>query len=89
MSVRSIRVTSAPCFLAERAAAHPAQPAPMTATFILAFTQGVAEATEGANVLVDGFGVIAMVAMAPLIALQILGFVFKVKSKKEGLESNE
>lgn len=62
---------------------------PMTATFILAFTQGVAEATEGANVLVDGFGVIAMVAMAPLIALQILGFVFKVKSKKGGLESNE
>ena len=62
---------------------------PMTATFILAFTQGVAEATEGANVLVDGFGVIAMVAMAPLIALQVLGFVFKVKSKKGGLESNE
>lgn len=61
---------------------------PMTATFILAFAQGVAEATEGANVLVDGFGMIAMVALTPLIALQVLGFIFKIKSKKGGLESN-
>lgn len=62
---------------------------PMTATFILAFTQGAAEAIEGANVLVDGFGVIAMVAMTPIIALQILGFIFKVKSKKGGIDNNE
>jgi len=61
---------------------------PMTATFILAFTQGAADAIEGANVLVDGFGVIAMVAMTPLIALQILGLIFKVRSKKE-LSNNE
>lgn len=60
---------------------------PMTATFILAYTQGAAEAIEGANVLVDGFGVIAMVAMTPLIALQILGLIFKIKSKKGGFES--
>lgn len=59
---------------------------PMTATFILAFVQGVAEAIDGANVLIDGFGMIAMVAMTPLIALQILGLVFKIKSKKEGVE---
>ena len=58
----------------------------MTATFILAFTQGAAEAIEGADVLVDGFGLIAMVAMTPLIALQVLGLVFKIKSKKEGVE---
>lgn len=56
---------------------------PMTATFILAYAQGAAEAIEGANVLVDGFGVIAMVALTPLIALQILGLIFKAKSKKE------
>lgn len=62
---------------------------PMTATFILAYAQGVAEAVEGANVLVDGFGVIAMVAMTPLIALQILGLVFKMKSKKEGVAEDE
>lgn len=62
---------------------------PMTATFILAYAQGAAEAIEGANVLVDGFGIIAMVAMTPLIALQILGFIFKMKSKKGGMENND
>jgi hypothetical protein len=58
---------------------------PMTATFILAFAQGVADAIEGADVLVDGFGMIAMVAMTPLIALQILGLIYKAKSHKGGL----
>ncbi|MDD4752992.1 MAG: DUF1538 domain-containing protein [Desulfitobacteriaceae bacterium] len=58
---------------------------PMTATFILAFAHGAAQAIEGANVLVDGFGMIAMVAMTPIIALQTLGFIFKIKSKKEGI----
>ena len=63
---------------------------PMTITFISAFTRGAAEATEGANVLVDGFGMISIVTMAPLIALQILGFIFKIKSKNGGIEySNE
>lgn len=60
---------------------------PMTATFIFAFVQGAAEATESANVLIDGFGMIAMVALTPLIALQVLGFIFKLKSKKGGLEN--
>lgn len=62
---------------------------PMTATFILAFAQGVAEAIEGADVMLDGFGIIAMVAMTPLIALQILGLLFKIKAKKGGLEQHE
>jgi hypothetical protein len=61
---------------------------PMTATFVLAYAQGAAEAIEGADVLVDGFGMIAMVAMTPIIALQILGLIFKIKSKRGGLEQN-
>lgn len=56
---------------------------PMTATFVLAFAQGAANAIPTANVLIDGFGVIAMVAMTPLVAIQILGLIFKIKSKKE------
>lgn len=56
---------------------------PMTATFVLAFAQGAANAISTANVLIDGFGVIAMVAMTPLVAIQILGLMFKIKSKKE------
>lgn len=58
---------------------------PMTATFIFAFAQGVSSQAASANVLIDGFGIIAMVAMAPLISLQILGVIYKLKSKKGGL----
>lgn len=62
---------------------------PMTATFILAFAHGAADAVEGASVMIDGFGVIAMVAMMPLIALQLLGLIFKVKSAKGGGAAHE
>lgn len=60
---------------------------PMTATFILAFTQGAAEATSGASILIDGFGMIATVAMMPIITLQILGFIFRMKQKKEAVSN--
>ena len=61
---------------------------PMTATFILAFSQGVAGATQGADVLADGFGMIAMVAMTPIIALQALGLLFLIKTKRRGAKKN-
>ena len=53
----------------------------MTSTFILSFTLG-ASAASGGNPAVDAFGVIALVAMTPLIAIQILGMVFKVKNER-------
>ncbi|NLM74569.1 MAG: DUF1538 domain-containing protein [Clostridiaceae bacterium] len=56
---------------------------PMSATFILAFVQGVAEFVPYADVVVDGFGVIAMVTLMPMIALQLLGLIFRIKSRKE------
>ena len=52
---------------------------PMTATFVLAFAQGAATSIESANVLVDGFGVIAMVAMAPVFSLTLLGTLYQRK----------
>ena len=58
---------------------------PMTATFSLAFAQGVAEATEGADVLMDAFGVITMVALTPLIAIQVLGLIYEGKANKKEL----
>jgi len=54
---------------------------PMTATFVLAFAQGAADVVPTANVLVDGFGVIAMVAMAPVLSLMIVGAVFRRKEQ--------
>lgn len=62
---------------------------PMTATFILAFAQGAAEYIPTANVLTDGFGVIAMVAMTPLVAIQVLGLLFRIKAKKGGIDTSE
>lgn len=55
---------------------------PMTATFVLAFAQGAADNIETANVLVDGFGVIAMIAMAPVFSLMIVGTIFQHKKAK-------
>lgn len=57
---------------------------PMTATFVLAFAQGAANGIPTANVMEDGFGVIAMVAMMPLVAIQILGLIYKIKAGQDG-----
>ncbi|MCL2044110.1 MAG: DUF1538 domain-containing protein [Treponema sp.] len=56
---------------------------PMTATFILAFIQGVAASRGDANLLRDGFGMISLVCMIPIVTMQILGLVYKVKTKKQ------
>lgn len=54
---------------------------PMTATFLLPFAIGACTAVGG-NAVTDAFGVVAMVAMAPLIAIQVLGIVYKIRIKK-------
>lgn len=59
---------------------------PMTATFILAFMQGAANAFEGADLMSDGFGMIATVAMTPIITLEVLGLIFAIKSRTKGDE---
>ncbi len=61
---------------------------PMTATFILAFTQGVAAGVPQADLLLDGFGVVALVAMAPLITLQILGLISVWRGKRQRLRDS-
>ena len=53
----------------------------MTASFLLPLALGVCGAVGG-NVATEGFGVVAMVAMTPLIAIQILGLVYKIKTDK-------
>jgi hypothetical protein len=58
---------------------------PLTATFTLAFVQGAANAFETASVLTEGFGMIAMVALFPIITLQILGLIFVKRSRKVGI----
>ena len=49
----------------------------MTATFTLPFAMGACRAVGG-NMMTDAFGVVAMVAMMPLITIQALGLIYKL-----------
>jgi hypothetical protein len=51
---------------------------PLTSTFILPFAIGACHGLNG-NILSDAFGIVAMVAMTPLITIQLLGFNSVVK----------
>lgn len=53
---------------------------PMTATFLLPFAIGACQTVRG-NIVQDAFGIVAMVAMTPLITIQILGVVYKLRAK--------
>lgn len=54
---------------------------PMTSTFLLPLSIGVCEALGG-NLMTDAFGVVALVALTPLIAIQLMGLVYKLKTGK-------
>lgn len=54
---------------------------PMTATFLLPLTMGACEAL-GRDILTDAFGVVAMVAMTPLITIQLLGLLYQRKIRR-------
>ena len=54
---------------------------PMTATFLLPLAMGACE-SFGGNIITDAFGIVSMVAMTPLIAIQIMGLIFKIKELK-------
>ena len=54
---------------------------PMTATFLLPFAMGACEGVGG-NVLSDAFGVVAMVAMTPLLTIQLLGLAYQWKLRR-------
>lgn len=53
----------------------------MTSAFLMPFALGAA-ATIGTNILTDAFGLVAFVAMAPLITIQLLGLIYKEKMKR-------
>jgi len=55
---------------------------PMTATFSLAFVQGIAAQVPSADLVTDGFGMIAIVAMMPIVALELLGALYQLQMSK-------
>ncbi len=54
---------------------------PMTAAFLLPLAQGACTAVEG-NIATDAFGVVAMVAMTPLITIQVMGMASKIAGNR-------
>ena len=59
---------------------------PMTATFLLPFAMGATTALGG-NVMTDAFGLVALVAMMPLIVVQVMGAIYVVKTRRNAQES--
>ena len=58
---------------------------PMAVTFLLAITVGIASAMEGRDPVTDGFGLIALIALAPILSIMILGIIVHIKlRRKEG-----
>ena len=54
---------------------------PLTATFMLPFAMGACTAIGG-NIMSDAFGLVAMVAMMPLITVQVMGAISKLRAGK-------
>lgn len=52
----------------------------MTTTFLLPLSIGACEAAGG-HVMTDAFGVVALVALTPLIAIQLMGLQYQFKLK--------
>ncbi len=55
---------------------------PMTVTFILTMALGVAASLEGRDPLLDGFGMIALVALTPIITVLVLGLLYCRKERE-------
>ncbi len=54
---------------------------PMTSTFLIPLSIGVC-VSVGGDIMSDAFGVVALVALTPLIAIQIMGLSYKIKLQR-------
>lgn len=55
---------------------------PMAVTFLMALAVGVAAGIEGRDPIIDGFGLIALIALAPILSILVLGIYFRIKKVK-------
>lgn len=58
---------------------------PMTVTFILAMTVGTATGLEGRDPVAEGFGLVALVALAPILAVLVLGIVYRFNESRDNV----
>ncbi|WP_334295312.1 DUF1538 domain-containing protein [Cuneatibacter caecimuris] len=60
---------------------------PMTAAFLLPLAQGAC-VTLGGNIVTDAFGVVAMVAMTPLITIQVMGLYARIMNSRNSVKTD-
>lgn len=70
---------STPSFISAAFDAGGVATGPMTVTFVMAIALGAAGALEGRDAVADGFGLIALVALAPILSVMILGILYSRK----------
>jgi hypothetical protein len=61
---------------------------PMTSTFLLPLAKGAAEGMER-SLMENAFGIVAVIAMAPLVVIQLLGLIYRSKLTVSDMESRE
>ncbi len=70
---------STPSFISAAFDAGGVATGPMTVTFVMAIALGAAGALEGRDAVADGFGLIALVALAPILSVMTLGILYSRK----------
>jgi hypothetical protein len=58
---------------------------PIIVSFIVSFVQGIASQSGAFASIADGFGMIALVAVIPIITLEVLGIIYRINSAKGGV----
>jgi hypothetical protein len=61
---------------------------PMTVTLIMAVAVGAAAVIDGRDPVMDGFGLIALVALAPILLVMTLGFFYREREKEENQDAS-
>jgi hypothetical protein len=61
---------------------------PMTSTFLLPFAMGTCEGVGG-ELMIDAFGIVAVVAMTPLIVIQLMGVLYKLRTREAAALTEE
>lgn len=53
---------------------------PMANTFLLALALGISSSTGEQDPMIHGLGLVALIALAPIISVMALGFIFRMKN---------
>ncbi|MFT7775979.1 DUF1538 family protein [Roseateles sp.] len=80
--VVAIMIASRSDFVAIAADAGGVATGPLANSFLLALALGAAAATDGADPLVDGLGLVSLIALAPMVSLTSLGLLIRFKERR-------